>query len=63
MSSSKILNLLVCLSLFFCALVCFYYASEYSKKSESFSHLIILALFSIWGGCDWLLKILKNKFD
>ena len=63
MRSNKILNLFVCLSLFFCALVCFYYAFEYNKKSENFSHLIMLALFSIWAGCDWFLKIIKNKLD
>ena len=61
MNSSKILKLFICISLFFCALVCLYYAFKYNKKSENFNHLIILALFSIWAGCDWLLKVIKKQ--
>ena len=61
MNISKILKLFICISLFFCALLCCYYAFEYKKKSENFSHLIMLALFSIWAGCDWFLKIVKKQ--
>jgi len=37
------------------------YANDLRTIGQDFNHYGILALFCIWGGCDWVLKSLAQQ--